>query len=62
MKTKEEINTLLNDNGIRTYRSGVTCAVFVDYFDKSMTVHEIKSFLDINNLEENANTQAISNK
>jgi len=55
----EKINELLNDNGIATYRSGVTGAVFIDYtlfreWDK------IPAFLKANGLEENGNTQAIT--
>jgi len=57
--TKEQINELLNNNGIATYRSGVTCAVFVDYF-KTRDFDMVHSFLEKHNLVECPCTEAVS--
>ncbi len=55
----EQINELLNNNGIATYRSGVTCAVFID----KMIYREwskIPAFLAKHGLVECKNTEAVT--
>lgn len=57
--TKDQINQLLSDNGIATYRSGATCAVFVDYW-KTRDWDMIRNFLTERKLVECPCTKAVS--
>lgn len=59
---KDQINSLLNNNGIATYRSGVTCAVFIDYHTviANGDLNRVAELLADNGLTENENTKAIS--